>query len=386
MVITGHFVDANWRFQKRVLNFVHASPPRRGVDIVDAIYKCLKEWGHENKVFTVSMDNASYNDYCLRFLREIFSRNKRLLCDGKLFCVRCCAHILNLLVQDGLGEIGHIIENDRESVKYINQFEARKQTFSEIVQQLQLGTKKFQEREQNYDYLPTPEEWEMVEKSDIYRVKEILNLKAMDENDFIRRMVKKMKGKFDKYWKIYSEAEAINNIEQVQGALYQLYDEYVAAYNASSEQSSTQGKGSKRSFSNFSSNSQLSTSSGWSKLINYVKRVETIPPLKSELDMYLEEVVYICEDEKSHYEFNALEWWKVNNLKYRVLSKMAAEILAIPISTIASESTFSASGRVIDPDRASLALETVEALICGGDWIRVLHGVKKKQKVDKKPI
>nr|DAD21601.1 TPA_asm: hypothetical protein HUJ06_023064 [Nelumbo nucifera] len=243
----------------------------------------------------------------------------------------------------------------------------------------------------------------------MYRVKEIMNLKSMDENDFIRRMVGKMKEKFDKYWgernmlmavasvldprcklmlvemcfsEIYSKVEARRNIEQVRGALYQLYDEYVATYNASSsDQSSTKGNGSNKSSTSSSSNSQTSTNSGWSKLMSYVKRVETIPSPKSELDMYLEEGVYICEEEMSHYEFNALEWWKANNLKYWVLSKMAVEILAIPISTIASEAIFSVGGRVIDSYHASLALETAQALICGGDWIRVLHGVKKKQKI-----
>ena len=56
-------------------------------------------------------------------------------------------------------------------------------------------------------------------------------------------------------------------------------------------------------------------------------------------------------------------------------------ILAIPITTVASEATCSAGGRVIDTYRASLDPETVQALICGGDWIRKLHGVKKKNKV-----
>jgi len=37
MVITGHFVDNDWSLQKRVLNFIHVSPPRRGVNIADAI-------------------------------------------------------------------------------------------------------------------------------------------------------------------------------------------------------------------------------------------------------------------------------------------------------------------------------------------------------------
>ena len=44
MVITGHFIDLDWRLQKRVLNFVHLPPPRRGIEIADSIYKCLKEW------------------------------------------------------------------------------------------------------------------------------------------------------------------------------------------------------------------------------------------------------------------------------------------------------------------------------------------------------
>ncbi|GJY64893.1 54S ribosomal protein L19, mitochondrial-like protein [Tanacetum coccineum] len=60
---------------------------------------------------------------------------------------------------------------------------------------------------------------------------------------------------------------------------------------------------------------------------------------------------------------------------------MAAHILAIPVTTVASEATFSAGGRVIDTYRASLKPETVQALICGGDWVWKLHGVKKKNKL-----
>lgn len=50
LVLTGHFIDFNWKLQKRVLSFVHIPPPRRGVEIADCIYKCLKEWELENKV------------------------------------------------------------------------------------------------------------------------------------------------------------------------------------------------------------------------------------------------------------------------------------------------------------------------------------------------
>ena len=62
MVLIGHYIDTEWLLQKRILSFVHVPPPRRGIDIADAIFKCLKEWGIEGKIFIVSIDNASYND------------------------------------------------------------------------------------------------------------------------------------------------------------------------------------------------------------------------------------------------------------------------------------------------------------------------------------
>nr|KAJ0192640.1 hypothetical protein LSAT_V11C800409300 [Lactuca sativa] len=77
--------------------------------------------------------------------------------------------------------------------------------------------------------------------------------------------------------------------------------------------------------------------------------------------------------------FNALEWWNVHKLKYR-------RCTCNPISTVASEATFSVGGRVIDPYRASLGSDTVQMLICGGDWIRQVHGVKKKLKNEEFPI
>jgi hypothetical protein len=78
----------------------------------------------------------------------------------------------------------------------------------------------------------------------------------------------------------------------------------------------------------------------------FVRSVDTFQPMKSELKVYLEEDVYIC-DEGADLKFDALEWWKSNQLKYRILSKIAWDILAISITTVASESTFSVGDRVI---------------------------------------
>ena len=52
-------------------------------------------------------------------------------------------HVINLLVQDGLSEIETVIENVRESVKYLISSKARLIKFGVIAKQLQLPSKKF---------------------------------------------------------------------------------------------------------------------------------------------------------------------------------------------------------------------------------------------------
>ncbi|KAL0345732.1 UNVERIFIED_CONTAM: putative AC transposase [Sesamum radiatum] len=86
---------------------------------------------------------------------------------------------------------------------------------------------------------------------------------------------------------------------------------------------------------------------------------------KSEVTRYL-----LDGCEKSSKDFDVLKWWKSSSSKYPILSKIAEDVLAIPVSTIALESAFSTSGRVIDAFRSSLSPKMVEALICTQDWLR----------------
>jgi hypothetical protein len=85
----------------------------------------------------------------------------------------------------------------------------------------------------------------------------------------------------------------------------------------------------------------------------------------SEVDRYLSDG---CEATTK--DFDVLTWWKLNALKYPILAEIARDVLAIPISTVASESAFSTGGRILDPFRSSLSPLTVEALICTQNWLK----------------
>ena len=66
--------------------------------------------------------------------------------------------------------------------------------------------------------------------------------------------------------------------------------------------------------------------------------------------------------------FDILDFWK-KDFKYPTLRMIARDILAIPVSTVASESAFSMGGWVVGPHRSRLHAKTVEALMCLQNWM-----------------
>ncbi|XP_056698024.1 zinc finger BED domain-containing protein RICESLEEPER 1-like [Spinacia oleracea] len=192
MTITCHF-DIDYQLYQRVIKFVDIPPPHSGVAVHDALYKCLVEWGIESKVASITVVNTTYNDVVVRTLKDGISCQAILPCGGKLFYVHCCAHILNILVHDGLEKIKGVSFKVRESVKHVTLSIAWLNIFSDICQQLKLPSRRlvfdcctrwnatyhmlsvalefkaafprYKNREPSYNLLPSEEEWKQVEAS-----------------------------------------------------------------------------------------------------------------------------------------------------------------------------------------------------------------------------
>lgn len=258
LCVTAHYVDHNWKLQSKLLCFSHCPPPHGGYELSQQVSKIITDWGIQNKVFSLSVDNATNMDKMVSYLRQ--GTLKDLICGGKHFHIRCCAHILNLIVKDGLDVIKSCVSKVREAVKYVDGSEGRIDKFFDCAKKLSIPFSfglwldvptrwnstylmldrayKYRDALDNYfeeihgggKYILSFEEWAKIEKicnllQPFYEVTklfsgsdyptanlyfpcvwkihlQILRAKVCDDND-INRAATGMLDKFDKYWSDY---------------------------------------------------------------------------------------------------------------------------------------------------------------------------------------
>lgn len=92
---------------------------------------------------------------------------------------------------------------------------------------------------------------------------------------------------------------------------------------------------------------------------------ESSTSVRTELDLYLEEPTMPRTQ-----ELDIIHWWQYAGVKYPTLRNIARDIMAIPVTTVASESVFSTGERVINPHCSRLAPKIVEGLMCMQAWSR----------------
>ncbi|KAJ3697710.1 hypothetical protein LUZ61_001415 [Rhynchospora tenuis] len=166
------------------------------------------------------------------------------------------------------------------------------------------------------------------------------------------------------YFKMLHPEECSRFIENLKTCLNQLFKEYSDAYNKSIH---NQPKSSSANIGSSSSSSSSMITDTRAGLQNFLSDKRTAEPNKTEIEHYLSDAL---DDTRLDAQFDCLAWWKLKSPKYPILAGLARDILAVPISTVASESTFSTAGRVLNPIRSSLNDESLEALICAQDWLR----------------
>ncbi|KAG7558745.1 HAT C-terminal dimerization domain [Arabidopsis thaliana x Arabidopsis arenosa] len=182
--------------------------------------------------------------------------------------------------------------------------------------------------------------------------------------------------------------EATHLSDSVYGIITDLYDEYTrnSLANKTGSGSGTAGSStqSENAWSQSQSQSQDQGVSDFSErpvlrngflyenmenVFNEIVKETGLSNTSNEVDVYLKENVETPVILKGT-EYDLLSWWKVNTGKYPILSLIAKDILAMQVSSVASESAFSTSGRVVSPFRSCLSHYMVEVLMCVEQWLK----------------
>ncbi|KAK9750611.1 hypothetical protein RND81_02G208000 [Saponaria officinalis] len=104
MAVTSHFIDQNWVLRNRTLRFYFVPCPHTKGVLAKVLMDCLSQYCLESKISSVVVDNCTANDAMIKILLKNFEK-KCLMLKGSFLHLRCSAHILNLIVKDGLDVI-----------------------------------------------------------------------------------------------------------------------------------------------------------------------------------------------------------------------------------------------------------------------------------------
>ncbi|GJZ47739.1 zinc finger BED domain-containing protein RICESLEEPER 2-like protein [Tanacetum coccineum] len=366
MAITAHFIDQNWNLQSRIMSFVYVPCPHTADVLADMLYDCLCDWNLDRKLSTITVDNCTTNDAIINNLLDKLPLSS-LMMNGELFHMRCVAHILNLIVQDGLAVIGDGINRIRDIVAFWTATPKREQKFEETTRQLEISStkqltlycktrwnstylmlsgavlykdvfKRLKARDSQYKCLPKERDWELaMEVCDRLQVFYEITLTfsgskyptanlffvlvceigyclrewASSSVEVIKKMASKMLEKFNKYWSVISGVMGMAAVLDPRYKMKFLELLLPKIYGQEKAIKEVQDAG-------------CSASSSSGPRAGFKFFFQTLLQLPANMMIQV-----------------------TNGSKYPTLQRIAKDILAIPVSTVASESAFSTSGRLI---------------------------------------
>lgn len=168
--------------------------------------------------------------------------------------------------------------------------------------------------------------------------------------------------------------------EMAKDLLAKLYEFYNAQYKpggsgsaSGSASRSTSGSqtlairsGSGSNFWDLGDGNDVMIEDHFSKFSKAVAVNESSLELSNELDLYL-----IEKTEKiTKGNLGTKLWWRVNSVNYLILSSIARDVFAIPVSTVSFESAFNTGGHILNQYRSSLTPDMIKALVLLKNWLR----------------
>ncbi|GJY30477.1 zinc finger BED domain-containing protein RICESLEEPER 2-like protein [Tanacetum coccineum] len=424
MCVTAHWIEpSTWQMMKRVISFEEFSLVHSGTNLKYMLEKVFVMYGLKEKIMSITLDNASNNTSAMDKLKLKYNPPM----GGRFYHSRCVAHIINLVVQAGLKVpiINQMKESFKQMLKdvfksgdkirkrYIKVCkDAEKPCYSpnwdvdtrwnSTFEMFESGLKQKMTLVYFHEYLVTKNGRRFKKFPDEYWVLiESLNplLEVFQNATVILSGVyyptsplKKLKKYFENIPSIITCAAALNPCFNVSGVDYlienisrdlEFEDDGFATRSLDWFHESFQGLYNMY-YSKYGTNQTQSTSGGgsssgvsrdpYARLLHGLnqhkkKKSRGDPTMSSEYEQYLKTDFVSGLQPKDFASYDVLGFWKSKENQFPVLSRMAMDILSVQASSVASESAFSTSGRLLTIRRTRLTPESLEMCMCLKDHL-----------------
>ncbi|KAJ1254814.1 hypothetical protein BS78_K323200 [Paspalum vaginatum] len=413
--------------KKKIIGLRRIEVSHNADNISERVLSVIAEWGCTDKLFSVTLDNASSNVKAMDKLKPALSGYV-----GTLFLhQRCALHLINLIVKSGLKRFKPWLDDFRTAISFLNASNQRTAAYKSYCVAIDVRPRKFEldmdvrwnstylmlkhllpyketfdmflttqyPRKPGDPELLTPAHWyvaarllEFIEMfydatislSGVYYPTSPLimhtlldiakHLHTYEYDEQIGPVVVPMKKKFLKYWKnipyLYSIAFILDPRAKLRGFMNILRILSQLGINDYSSYYTDVRAELKNMFNKYDA-----------KFGAVRLQRPSAPTTATEQHLHLlcykqQALLWWFDD-----DFNILNWWHEHKLTYYVLSILARDVISVPVST---KSAFSLCGRIIEKRRRCLSPDMVEMLL----WIkgRELGDASMQHTVDDKDI
>jgi hypothetical protein len=153
--VVAHFVNADWDLEKRLLALRLIDVSHSGANIAERVSMVVDEYGISDKIFAVTLDNASSNSTAMDILTPAFSgyilaalppnaTEEEVREERSLFMhQRCACHIINLIVKSGMKRLKPYIEDFRTAISFLNSSNQRIAAYKSYCMSMGVRPRKF---------------------------------------------------------------------------------------------------------------------------------------------------------------------------------------------------------------------------------------------------
>ncbi|KAL6843140.1 hypothetical protein ACP4OV_026853 [Aristida adscensionis] len=428
--VTVHFVDKEWRINRKILRCTYLGNEDRECHEDDIcmfsdwqsylkwykeaakgiIKEVMQDWSLEQKLLGIASSNGLLGDVDTLGLQENLTAQNYLLARYKLLTLPCMVDTLNCILRFSPNKF--VTDISRDWFKYMTCSPLRREKYEEIVSQLHLNRPSFGTQKRHWTYflleavlqfnkaLPNPEQmdsqqypskpsYEKLEAAEnfcnlvrpIYHALEVFSSPCNATLNLYFHAIWN--------WKIALLSSSIKaNINKVYDVqhMQKEFDKLWRRWYLWLSLAVVLDPRYKFSFLKFRFNQAFGSDAKTYILGVRAKMYELFVQYSCYADQPIGD--YIEHEQSAHenlveligylegelipqdIHLDILKWWKDNASVYPTLARLACDILVIPASAVSAESTFQEYDERVYLFKRKMNPEVVEALICTQDWIK----------------